>query len=236
MFLDQALVNYQAMVDTFGPVLDPCSSPTRRPASRDSGVASSRGSSGVRHSGCTTTSEAGTSEYDGGEESEGFESFPGGWGVQDQEQEVDKTKASETHEPEEASMKQDIDIVLTGKRPTRHNRKGSDYTRSVSPPPSSCCPSHATYTHSTLSPSQKPLQSPETTLAQILVPPVLLLVFLCSLEWISNWGKILGLVMVFGVGKAWKGGVEEGEKRGQMARGRGRSGGARREREREREI
>jgi len=43
---NQALLNYQNMTETFGPVEKPCS--TRRPGSRDSGVASSRGSSGVR--------------------------------------------------------------------------------------------------------------------------------------------------------------------------------------------
>lgn len=242
---NQTLVNYQTMVDTFGPALDPCFS-TARHTSRDSGVASSRGSSGVRLSDRDVASEQPMSDYGG----DCYESIPGGWGTQEQDQEnelppeakAETQPAAEVQEKkdpettvEDAYMPhaQDIDIVLTGKRPTWHSRTRNNYSRSVSSSSSSstccssCCPSPTTLaeslpSHSSPTPSPASPERAETTLAEILAPPFLLLVVLYSLEWVSSWGKILGLVMVFGVGKAWRRGVEEGEKRSE--KGRGRSG------------
>jgi len=127
---------------------------------------------------------------------------------------------------------QDIDIVLTGKRPTWNSTKRNEYSRSVSSTSSSsaCCsschPSPAQSPSSHSSTSSSP-ERPETTLTEILAPPFLLLVVLYSLEWVSGWGKLLALVMVLGVGKAWKRGLEEGEKRSEQGRGRS---GVRRER------
>lgn len=228
-------------MDTFGPTLDPCSSttPSGRPASRDSGVASSRGSSGVRLPDCNGASEQTKSDYGGC-----YESIPGGWVAQDQrhahelppEVEAETQPASELQEkkdPETAAgdtctpHAQDIDIVLTGKRPTR--RRYDYSSRSVSStsssPSSTCCSScHSSPSHSSPMSSSR---NAETTLTEILAPPFLLLAVLYSFEWVSIWGKILGLMMAFGIGKAWRKGVEEGEKRSEKRRGRS---GVRRER------
>ena len=240
------------MMDTFGPALDPCSSttPLRRPASRDSGVASSRGSSGVRLSDRNVVSEQTKSDYGG----DCYESIPGGWGAQEQEggHELPLEAEAETQQACGVEQKQDpetvvedacmphvqgIDIVLTGKRPAQHSRKRNDYSRSVSSAsssPSTCCsschpsPAQSSPLHSSLMSSPKSsLERPETTLTEILAPPLLLLAVLCSLEWVSSWGKLLGLVVVFGIGKAWRSEVEEGEKQNEKERGRS---GVRRER------
>ena len=247
IILDQALVNYQTMMDTFGSALDPCSStiPLRRPASRDSGLASSRGSSGVRLSDSDVTSEQPTSDY-----GDSYEPIPGEWGTQEQphEPELPPGAGAETQPASDVQEKKDpetaaaetcmphahgIDIVLTGKRPTWHSRKRNEYSRGVSSASSSsstCCsschpaqspPSYSSPTSSTLP------ERPETTLTEILTPLFLLLVVLCSLEWVSSWGKVLGLVVVFGVGKAWRRGVEEGVQHSEEGRGRS---GVRRER------
>ncbi|KAF8423912.1 hypothetical protein EV426DRAFT_113291 [Tirmania nivea] len=245
---NQALVNYQTMMDTFRPVLNPCPSATtlRRPASRDSGVASSRGSSGVRLSDRDAMSEHATGDYGG----DCYESIPGGWGTKEQEHKHELSQAAaETKPADEAQEKdpetaaedacmphaQDIDIVLTGEQPPGHSRKRSGYNRSASSAsthPTYCSSCHPSSTTCTLSPPSHslPTSSPkrsEPTLKEILAPPFLLLAVLYSLEWISSWGKILGLVMVFGVGRALRRGVEKEEEWSEVGRGRS---GVRRER------
>lgn len=225
-YLDQALVSYQKVMDTFGPVANPYA---RRPSSRDSGVASSRGSSGVRLS-VSSDFSVGNDCYD---------YIPGGWRDQAHERPTESLSPmgydkGEDKVTQEGQSIPPQDIVMTGRTSNRYEyddqRRSISRSSSFSYVPSSSF-SSASASRDSLS---KKASVGEVTLTEILAPPVLILTVLLSLNLVSSWGRILGLIMAFGLGKvgfANSGGVRERGYEGVDGRGRSPAGRSWRERE-----
>lgn len=171
-------------MDTFGSVVSPFS--PRRPASRDSGLASSRGSSvaetlavidyGIPRDYCC--------DY-----------IPGGWAVDEQ-----------IHDPDHQDQDQEPEAQTSDNQSPQEADEGaqtlSDTGAEYLPRSSSSHASDICSIRSISSSSPGIKGDVSISFLESIAAPVLLLMIVSSLDWFSSWSRMLGLVVVVaGMGK-----------------------------------